>query len=316
MRLLSFIWVLGAIFAASCSPEETAIPTSANSADAARNIALSAIEADPAFRNGEQWAQAFPSWGANIEPFQIIDNVYYVGTEGLSSFLITTPEGHILLDGGLPQNAKLIAQNIVDLGFALADVKILLNSHAHFDHSGGLSSLKEMTGARLIASEGDRSALEGGFYLGAEDKDEYAAPPVAVDALIKDGETVTLGGEVLTAHITPGHTRGCTSWTMTAVQDDTPREVLFFCSATVAGNSLIPPQYEGIVEDYRLTFKKTRDWNPDIFLANHSAFFAMAEKREAQLSGDRHAFFDRAGFRTMMDKLENDFEASLAKASE
>lgn len=256
------------------------------------------------------WAASNPTWVEAFEPFEIADGVYFVGTKGLSSFLITTPEGHFLLDGGLPENAAGIARNIEALGFSVRDVKYLLNSHAHLDHSGGLAALKKKTGARLVASEGDRAALEGGFYLGSEGDDNLDAPPVAVDQTIADGEALILGGVALTARLTPGHTRGCTSWTMTAGD----RDVLFFCSATVAANRLVdPPQYEGIVDDYRATFEKTRGWRPDIFLTNHPELFGLEERRARQRAGDENAFIDRDAFPALMEKLEAAFEKALAE---
>ncbi len=262
----------------------------------------------------EQWATSNPSWVENIEPFRIIGNIYYVGAKGIGVFFITSQDGHIVIDGGMPQNAAVVAANIKTLGYDIKDVKVLLNSHAHFDHSGGLKALKEMSGAVMIASEGDRSALEGGFYLGAEDNINYSAPPVSVDRIISDGETVKIGAITLKAEITPGHTRGCTSWTMTAMEDGKTYDVLFFCSATVAGNRLNPPQYEGIVDDYRETFKKTKDWRPDVFLANHPGFFKMSSKRTAKLAGDNLAFVDRETFPVMMLRLEQDFEKLLDEA--
>lgn len=258
------------------------------------------------------WAASNPAWVEPIEPFLVEVGVYYVGTRGLASFLITTDEGHFLLDGGLPENAKIIASNIEALGFRLRDVKFLLNSHAHFDHSGGLAALKKITGATLVATEQDRSALEGGFYLGSEDDDSLRAPPTPVDRTIADGEALVLGDVALTARLTPGHTPGCTSWTMTAGGHD----ILFFCSATVAANRLVnPPQYQGIVDDYRETFRKTRDWRPDILLANHPEFFKMTERRARQLDGDETAFVDADAFPMLMKKLEADFEGALAKQS-
>jgi metallo-beta-lactamase class B len=256
------------------------------------------------------WAAANPAWVDPVEPFLIEENVYYVGTRGLASFLIATREGHFLLDGGLPENAEIIARNIEALGFKLRDVKFLLNSHAHVDHSGGLSSLKKITGAALVATEQDRSALEGGFYLGSEEDDTLRAPPVMVDRTIADGEALVLGEIALTARLTPGHTPGCTSWTMTAGG----RDILFFCSATVAANRLVdPPQYQGIVDDYRETFRKTRDWRPDILLANHPEFFQMEDRRARQVGGDEAAFVDADAFPLLMRKFEADFEAALAR---
>ncbi len=256
-----------------------------------------------------RWVASNPDWVERIEPFNIHDNIFYVGARGLSSFLIVTPGGHFLIDGGLPGNATIIAANIETLGYRLEDIKYLLNSHAHFDHSGGLAALKKMTGATMVASDGDRWALETGLTPGSEDDPDFAAPPVAVDRIIGDGEALLLGGVALTARLTPGHTKGCTSWMMTSGD----KEILFFCSATVAGNRLVdPPQYEGIVDEYRATFLKTRNWRPDIFLANHPDLFAMEEKRARQLAGDSDAFADPEEFPLMIALLEAAFEKALA----
>lgn len=267
----------------------------------------------PAPATPHQWAVGNPEWVAPVAPFRIIGPVYYVGSAELASFLIRTDDGFILLDGGLPDNAPMIAESIAKVGFDLRDVKILLNSHAHFDHSGGLSALKSASGATLIASEGDRSALEGGFYLGSEDNASFSAPPVKVDRTIADGESVTLGGVTMTARLTPGHSRGCTSWTMRVREGAQEYGALFFCSATVAANRLVgPPQYEGIVEDYRRTFAITKDWRPDVFLAAHASFFDMEAKRQKLLAGDPLAFVDRETFPKLRERMAADFERQLA----
>lgn len=273
-------------------------------------ILTSAACASGRVNNQSPWATANPDWIERMEPFPIYGEVHYVGTRGLSSFLIATPEGHFLIDGGLPENAGAISENIRALGFNIKDVKYLLNSHAHFDHSGGLAALKKMSGGLLVASECDRWALETGLVPGSEEDPEYAAPPVRVDRLISDQESLTHGGVTLTAYLTPGHTKGCTSWKMNSGN----KEILFFCSATVANNRLVgSPQYEGIVDDYRSTFARTRSWRPDIFLANHPAFFAMEQKLARRLSGDVDAFVDQDGFPAMMEILETAFEKALAE---
>ena len=146
------------------------------------------------------------AWNKPHKPFQVIGNIYYVGTAGVSAFLIRTPDGDILTDGGLPESAPLIEANIRALGVPLSDVKILLNSHAHFDHAGGLAALKKATGAKLYASAADTPYLESGrITFGPSASIPF--PPVKVDHTVKDGETVSLGGVTLTAHLTPGHTR-------------------------------------------------------------------------------------------------------------
>lgn len=255
------------------------------------------------------------AWSEPTAPFHIIDGIYYVGSAGLGAFLVTTPEGHVLIDGGLPETAPQIAASIESLGFDLAEVKILLNTHAHFDHSGGLAELKEKTGAPLFAHEGDVSALEGGFYLGSEDVADYAAPPVMVDRALQDQAVVELGGRQLVLHHTPGHTRGCSSWGLRASVGGEDLEVLVFCSATVAANRLVgPPQYQGIVDDYRATFARARTMRVDVPLAPHPEFFGLLEKRDqAEREESHRPFVDRPAFGALIERLERDFEARLTE---
>lgn len=279
------------------------------------------------------YAEAFPEMVAPYEPFRVIDNVYYVGTEGLAVYLITAEKGgHALIDGGLPGYEQIIIDNIAKLGFNIKDVNYLLNTHAHFDHSGGLAELKKASGAKLYASEGDVSALEGGFYLGSEENPNFAAPPVKVDYVINDRASdynqfvIQLPQESFRQHeghriqllipsLTPGHSRGCTSWALQSVDHEHERigEAMIFCSATVAANSLAPEQYPGIVDDYRSTFEHTKDWEPDIFLANHPEVFFMKETREKQKAGDPLAFVNRGAFQRYRAAKERDFEEALAE---
>ena len=312
-------WIAGIMAGTlvACTPvtQDSVAPPDGPDSDSIDNIASSADDETPAEFD---WKQNFPGWYAAVEPFQIMGTgrkgIYFVGTEGLGIYFIPTDAGHIVIDGGMPGEGQYVADAIRKLGFDPLEVKILLNSHAHLDHSGGLAELKAMTGAELVASEGDRSALEGGFYLGSEDDSAMNAPPVRVDRTIADGEQLKLGDVTLTAHITPGHSRGCTTWTMPIVQGGETYEALIFCSATVAANRLVgPPQYEGIVADYRKTFAKTKDWKPDIFLANHPEFAGLPDKRARQKAGDPLAFVDREGFPALMEKLEKAFEAVLEK---
>jgi len=315
-------WISGIMAAtlAACAPVTQDSTQALAEPETANSDSLETISNPVHDEISEQfaWRQNFPGWYAAVEPYQIIGTgktgIYFVGTEGLGMYFIPTDAGHIVIDGGMPGEGQYVADAIRKLGFDPKDVKILLNSHAHLDHSGGLAELKALTGAKLVASEGDRSALEGGFYLGSEDDSAMNAPPVTVDRIIADGEQLTLGNVTLTAHLTPGHSRGCTSWTMPVVQGGHSYQALFFCSATVAANRLVgPPQYEGIVADYRKTFAQTRDWKPDIFLANHPEFAGLQEKRERQIAGDPLAFVDREGFPAMIVRLEQAFEAALEK---
>ncbi|RYY42779.1 MAG: metallo-beta-lactamase, partial [Sphingomonadales bacterium] len=157
----------------------------------------------------DDWVKIRKEWNQPVAPFTIVGNVHYVGTAGIAAYLITTPEGHILIDGAMEESAGQVEANIEALGYKLADVKILLVNHAHWDHSGGLAELKRRTGARLFSSTGDKAGLEAGRLDYRPDL--AAAPSVKVDGLIRDGEKIRLGGTVLTTHLTPGHTKGCTS---------------------------------------------------------------------------------------------------------
>lgn len=253
-------------------------------------------------------------WNRPTEPFHVIGNIYYVGTAGLACYLITTPAGHILLDAGLAESAPLVEHNIEALGFRLGDIKFLINSHAHFDHGGGLAQLKRHTGAKLLASAGDKSALEGGFYLGSENDKDMGSPKVKVDRTIRDQETLTLGDTTLTAHLTPGHTRGCTSWSMNAREGDASYRVLFFCSTSVAANRLVgKPQYPNIVRDYEETFAKLKQLQVDVFLAPHPEFYGMERKRALIGKSERNPFIDPNEFQAFIAKSEADFHAQLAE---
>ena len=176
-------------------------------------------------------AQWDPTWRQPFEAIRIAGNVYYVGTRGLSSFLIVTPGGGILIDSGEAESVPFIRANIERLGFRLSDVKVLLTGHAHFDHVGGHAELKRLTGARVMVMDADRQALESGI-----DRSALGGPgwkPVAIDRVLKDGDTVTLGGYTLTAHLTPGHTQGCTTWTMATTENGKKYQIAFTGSVTI-----------------------------------------------------------------------------------
>jgi metallo-beta-lactamase class B len=264
-------------------------------------------------------------WNTPTEPFKIIDNVYYVGTAGLSSFLVTSPNGHVLIDSGLPEATHLIKANIDKLGFKLTDIKYLLNTHAHFDHTGGLAELKKDTGAIMVASAGDKPLLEGGYYPGQEDNAALKFPPVKVDRIVGEGDKITIPDPVgkgrarrdltLVAHMTPGHSPGCTTWTTVARENRWNHTVVFFCSATVAGNRLVGDlTYPGIVEDYRKTFQTARGIIADVFLAPHPEMFKMEEKRPliGKYAGI-NPFIKAAEYHTFLRNAEKAFEDGLAK---
>lgn len=253
------------------------------------------------------------AWNQPFEPFNVIGNIHYVGMQGVSAFLITTSDGHILLDGGFAQSAPQIIANVERLGFDIDDVRYLLNSHAHFDHAAGLARLQRESGAQLVASAADKAALEAGrFPYGPSESISF--PPVRVDRVIADGDTLTLDGVTLTAHITAGHTPGCTSWSMDVTgADGAPHRAFFHCSATVAGQSLIPPAYPDIVEDFRSTFTRVREIEADVLLTNHPGFMDLEERRERQRNGDANAFVDANALGDLNDALERAFSAELAR---
>lgn len=250
-------------------------------------------------------------WITKQAPFRLIDNVYEVGSEGLTALLITTPKGHVLLDAGMPSYAPQVAKNIEALGFKPRDVRWILNSHAHFDHSGGFAELKTLTGAKLAAMAQDRDALERGVYPGSETNPALQFPPVKVDRVLKDGDAVAIGGLTLTAHLTPGHTAGCTTWSFPVRHEGKTLNALYYCSTSVAANRLTPrPQYAGIVADYRKSFARLKAMKADVFLAPHPEQFGLAEKRAKGLPG---ALIDPGELQRRVAASEADFARDLAK---
>ena len=261
------------------------------------------------------FAQQNVTWTAPFEPFKVIDNLYYVGSEGLSSWLIKTSQGDILLDVGVPGNAKMVEDHIKKLGFKLSDIKIILISHAHFDHAGGVEKLKQDTGASLIASEGERYALENGVYPGSEANTGLNFPKTRIDLVLGDPGLIRLGDTVIRSMATPGHTKGCTSYLMD-VKDEQgrPHTAFFFCSATIAANRLVPnPQYPGIIDDYHQTFAKVKTVKADIYLAPHAEFYDLPGKRAALKPGQPNPFIKPGEVQTAIAKFESDFNEGLAK---
>lgn len=258
------------------------------------------------------WAPVRAEWNQPVAPFRILGNVHYVGTAGISAYLITSPKGHILIDGAMEESAAQIAANIEKLGFKLTDVKILLINHAHFDHSGGLAELKRRTGAKLLASAADKPGLEAGKLDYRPDLP--GAAPVRVDGVLADGEQINLGGNMLTVHLTPGHTKGCTSWTMRVPSGGDSLTVLFACSLGVADQPLMPGHgYDAAASDFRATFAKLKTMQADVFLGFHPAQFDLAEKRAKLEAGDAEAFVDPGELKRRVDAAEAAFETELAK---
>lgn len=273
----------------------------------ASDATIAAAEAEPV---GEFATEM--RWNERMAPFTILGNVHYVGTAGIGVFLITTPEGHVLIDGALAQSVPQILDNIRTLGFEPKDVKYILNTHGHFDHAAGLAGLQRASGAKVIASAADKPYLEAGHVDHGPTKDALF-PPVRVDRTVGDGDTITLAGTTLTAHLTPGHSPGCTSWSLTA-KDSTgmPRKVFLHCSASLGGQSLVPPAYPGMADNYRASFAKVRAMQADVFLANHDMFFGLHEKRARQLAGEKDAFVDPGELQRFNARMEAAFVKTLA----
>ncbi|MCC8978256.1 BJP family subclass B3 metallo-beta-lactamase [Bradyrhizobium acaciae] len=259
-------------------------------------------------------AVVMKKWTAPFEPFDLVDNIYYVGTDGIAVYIIKTSQGLILMDTAMQQSTGMIKDNIAKLGFKEGDIKIILNTHAHLDHTGGFAEIKQETGAQMIAGERDKPLLEGGYYPGDESNVDLVFTPVKVDRTVKEGDKVTLGDVTLTAHTTPGHSPGCTSWEMTVKDGNQTRNVLFFCSGTVALNRLVGrPTYSGIVDDYRATFAKVKAMKVDVLLGPHPEVYDMQAKRAEMKDGAPNPFVKPGENATYVTGLEQDFDKQLAK---
>ena len=242
------------------------------------------------------YAQSDPvsrSWNEPVEPFRIVENIYYVGASDVTSFLITSPGGHVLIDGGFEETAPMILTSIRRLGFRPSDVKVLLNSHAHYDHAGGLAALKRATGAVFYASAPEVPLLARGGKDDPQFGDRFFFPPIQADRILRHGERVTVGASTITANVTPGHTPGCTTWSMKAGK----LNVVFFCSPTVPeGYKLVGnPRYPNALADYRKQFRILRSLPCDVFLASHGNFFNLKEKMAKRTGGGTNPFIDREG---------------------
>ena len=251
------------------------------------------------------------------DPFRITGNLYYVGSSDLGSYLVTTDAGHILIDAGYASTVPIIEANVATLGFTIADVKILLNTQGHGDHAGGFAALKQRTGATLAVSAADADLVERGgardFSLG----DSLTFPPAKVDRRLKDGDTVTLGAMTLTAHLTPGHTMGCTTWTFDVQEGGRTLHVVDVCGLSILEKTRVSgmPAYPNITQDYVRTFATLKKLPVDIFIGAHPGYYdgtAKAAKAKANPSGP-NPFVDPDGYRRYIDEAERRFRDRLAK---
>jgi metallo-beta-lactamase class B len=254
-----------------------------------------------------------PEWSTPVRPFRIAGNIYYVGTKGLAAYLIVSDQGALLLDGTMAGNAALIERNIEAVGVPLHAVKQLISDHAHQDHVGALAQIKQDTGAEFLASGGDRWALEHGRVRGDTDYKPKPFAPIKVDRVVRDGETIQLGDVTLTAHLTPGHTPGCTSWSTTVQDQGRALKVLFLCSITVAGNVLVGNRaYPRIASDYRATFRKLGTMKADIVLPSHPDIADVMEREARRQAGETDAFIDPQALPSLVAQFSAAFETALA----
>jgi len=266
---------------------------------------------------GSAFAQATPDWTNPFPPYRIIGNVYYVGSQGLASYLITTKEGHILINSSLESSVPLIRESIEKLGFKFGDVKILLISHAHWDHCAGSASIKELTGAKYMVMDADVPEIEAGgkgnFQYGDSPTSRYQ--PTKVDRVLHDGEVVKLGDAVLTAHLTPGHTKGTTTWTMKAKEGDRTYNVVIIGSPNVnAGYKLVNNAlYPQIASDYERMFRVLKSLPCDVFLGAHGNYYGMEAKYARMKEHAANPFIDPEGYKSYVAEREQTFRTELAK---
>jgi metallo-beta-lactamase class B len=255
-------------------------------------------------------------WDEPTEPVKIAGPLYFVGTQGLSSWLFATPEGHILLNTGTPNSGPLIAASIRKLGFRPEDIRIIINGHGHSDHAGAFSYMKKLSGAQIAVMREDVSMIEDGgksdFHYG-HDWQVMGQPPVQVDRVLRDGDTVRLGEVILTARHTPGHTRGATTWTTTLVDKGRAYSVVFPDGAgfNPGYRVAVDPSYPGIEADYRNTLHYLESLQPDIWGGHHTEYFDLAGKRERAKTEGTKAWIDPEGYRQFIARKRREFEEQV-----
>jgi metallo-beta-lactamase class B len=260
-----------------------------------------------------------PDWTTSIAPFRIAGNLYYVGSRDLASYLIVTPQGDILINSSLESSVPLIRSSVEQLGFKFQDVRILLISHAHSDHDAGSAEIKQETGAQYMVMDADVPVVESG---GAQDfqypNERY--PALKVDRVLHDADQVRLGDTVLIAHKTPGHTRGCTTWTMQVRDAQRLLNVVIVGSWNVnPGYRLVdrpgqPASYPGIAADFQRTFPLLATLPCDVFLGAHGAYFHMLEKLERLRAGaSQNIWVDPIGYQAAVAERRQAFETELLR---
>lgn len=278
-----------------------------------RSMIVTLAAAAGLFGQANDWTEPFPA-------YHIIGNVHYVGSRGLASYLITGSQGHILINSNLDTSVPQIRASIEKLGFRFRDVKILLISHAHWDHCAGSARIKELTGARYMVMDADAPEIEAGgkgnFQYGSSMDTLYT--PAKVDGRLHDGDEVRLGETVLVAHLTPGHTKGCTTWSMKVAEGGKNYNVVIVGSPNVnPGYQLIHnASYPQIAQDFEQTFRVLKSLPCDVFLGAHGSYFGMEAKVARIKEGGPSPFIDPEGYRSYVAERERSFRAELKKESE
>ena len=261
-------------------------------------------------------AQGRSDWLTPFPAFTIAGNLHYVGSKGLASYLVTTPQGHVLLNPSLEANVPLIRKSVEDLGFKFADIKIILISHAHWDHNAGAALAKKETGASYAVMAQDVAVVESGgrtdFHYGSFPGSHY--PPAKVDRTLRDGDTVELGGTVLTARLTAGHTKGCTTWTMQVNDAGRRLDAVIIGSPNVnSGYKLVDNvAYPEIAADFERMFRSLKALPCDLFLGSHGSYFDLADKFPRRNAGTANPFIDAAGYARYVSEKEQVFRAEFA----
>jgi metallo-beta-lactamase class B len=264
---------------------------------------------------GSLFAQANPDWTEPFPPFHIAGNLYYVGSRGLANYLVTTPQGNILINSDLEANVPMIEASIEKLGFKFKDTKILLISHAHWDHDAGSAMIKERTGATYMVMDADVSVVESGGKTDFAYGNTTVYRPAKVDRVLHDGDEVKLGSTVLVAHLTPGHTKGCTTWTIAVTDRGKTYDVVIVGSPNVnPGYKLVDnTAYPQIAEDYERMWRVLKSLSCDIFLGAHGNYFGLEEKYPLRNEGSANPFVDPSGYKKYIAQKEEDFRTELAK---
>lgn len=258
-----------------------------------------------------------PDWTTPLPPFRIAGNLYYVGSRDLASYLIATPQGHILINSNLVTSPPQIRASVEKLGFHWKEVKIHLISHAHFDHCAGSAQIKRETGAQYLVMDADIPVVESGgrsdFFFSKDSSLHF--PPTKVDRPLRDGEEIRLGDTVLTARKTAGHTKGCTTWTMQLTEAGKTYNAVIVGSPNVLDgyNLLHDHQYPQMAADFTQQFKTLNSLPCDIFLGSHGSYFNLLDKIKRLNSGDKNPFIDPAGYKSYIADRQQAFEKELAK---